>query len=116
MKILGLALFVIGGVILLIGAVVIFSTVTSTYATNACDRAAQDQKTANEAKQRCGDISSARYKEATRTLTTASDCENAKSFMNRQLVMGIVPTVIGGLMSVIGLATFLIFMFRKRTA
>ena len=116
MKYAGLVLAVLGVVILLIGAVVVAATVTSTYAPNICARAEKDKDAAREAKARCGDVTSRCYRDATDTLTTETECDNAKSFMNKQLIMGIVPIVIGGLMSVIGLAVFFVFMRRKRTA
>ena len=106
MKLLGIAgivFIIIGGLAFLIGLVVCFNTWTSDYASSTCERAANDKQAFAEAKERCGSITSDCYKQATIGLTTEEDCENKTAYMRNQLIMGIVPAVIGALLAFIGL-------------
>jgi len=106
MKILGIGgvlLLLIGGLALIIGLIVCINTWTSDYATSTCKKAATDREKFSEARELCGSTSSECYKQATIGLTTEEECENRTAFMNRQLLMGIVPAVIGGLLGFVGL-------------
>ena len=114
MRISGIILFLVGGIALLIGLVVCVSTLTSDYASAACERAAKDAKAISDARSRCGSTSSDCYKQATVGLTTQDDCDTRKAFMNRQLIMGIVPSVIGGLLAFVGLLLTVFGFIRAR--
>ena len=121
MKILGIfgvILVLVGGLALLIGLVVCFNTWTSDYATAECEKAAKDREAFAEARERCGSVTSDCYKSATVGLTSEEDCEHNKEFMNRQLIMGIVPAVIGGLIAFVGLLMAIggFFFGRKKAA
>ena len=102
MKPVGLILIIIGILALLIGLFVCFTTLTSTYASSTCEKAAIDKKAFNEASAKCGSTTSECYKQSTILLTTEADCESRKSFMRNQLIMGIVPVVIGALLAIVG--------------
>ncbi len=102
MKPVGIILIGVGVLALLIGLVVCVNTLTSDYASSACESAASDKKLFDEAKATCGSTSSDCYKRLTGALTSESDCENNKSFMTKQLIMGIVPVVIGFLLAIVG--------------
>ena len=54
MRIIGLMLFLGGGIILLTGALVCITTLRSDYASSACQRAARDEKAFSEARALCG--------------------------------------------------------------
>ncbi len=111
MKTLGLLLIIVGVLALLIGLVACFATLTSTYASSACEKAASDKSAFDKARVTCGSTTSPCYKQMTAGLTSEEDCESRKSFMRTQLVMSIVPVVIGILMAIIGF-----FLSRKRAA
>lgn len=100
--VLGIILILIGGLALLIGVVVCVTTLTSDYASSACERAANDQEAFREAKANCGSTTSDCYKQATVGLTTEEECESKTSFMRNQLIMGVVPAVIGALLAFVG--------------
>ena len=120
MKILGIfgvILVLVGGLALLIGLVVCFNTWTSDYATAECEKAAKDRDAFAEAKERCGSVTSDCYKSATAGLTSEEDCEHNKEFMNRQLIMGIVPAVLGGLIAFVELLMAICgFFFGRKKA
>jgi hypothetical protein len=107
MKIIGIAgilLFLLGGLVLLIGLVVCINTWKSDYATSTCEQAEKDRTKFAEAKEMCaGSNSSDCYRQATIGLVSESECESKKEFMNKQMLMGIVPAVIGLVMGIIGL-------------
>jgi len=98
----GIVLILVGGLAFLIGAVVCVTTLTSDYATSACKRAAADQETFSEARANCGSTTSECYKQATIGLTTQEDCDSRTSYMRNQLLMGIVPAVLGALIAFVG--------------
>ena len=100
--ILGVLLFLFGGLVLIIGLVVCVNTWTSDYATSACARAEEDRKKFDEAKELCGDVTSDCYRRATIGLTSADDCENATAFMKKQMLMGVIPAIVGGLLGIVG--------------
>ena len=113
----GIILILIGGLALLIGAVVCVTTLTSDYASSECERAANDRKAFDEAKATCGSITSECYKQATIGLTTQEDCEYKESYMRKQLIMGIVPAVIGAFVAFVGLIlTIFGFIGRRKKA
>jgi len=101
--ILGILLFLFGGLVLIIGLVVCFNTWTSDYATSACTRAAQDKEKFDEARARCGSTTSDCYQRATIGLTSEDECEHNTAFMRRQMWMGIIPAVVGVLLAIVGL-------------
>ena len=100
--ILGVLLFLFGGLVLIIGLVVCVNTWTSDYAPSACARAEEDRKKFDEAKELCGDVTSDCYRRATIGLTSADDCENATAFMKKQMLMGVIPAIVGGLLGIVG--------------
>ena len=116
--ILGVLLFLFGGLVLIIGLVVCLNTWTSDYATSACERAEEDRKKFEEAKELCGDVTSDCYRRATIGLTSAEDCENATAFMNKQMLMGVIPAIVGGLLGIVGffMAIGGFFLGRKKAA
>lgn len=101
--ILGILLFLIGGLVFIIGAVVCVNTWTSDYATDACARAARDKEKFDEAKQVCGDTTSDCYKRMTVGLTSEADCEHNTEVMDKQMLMGAIPAVIGFILAIVGL-------------
>ncbi len=114
--VIGIILFIVGGLALLIGLFVCFNTWTSDYATSACEKAANDKKAFDEARVKCGSTTSECYRQETIGLTSESECESKESFMRNQLIMGIVPAVIGALLAFVGflLAIFGFFIRRKK--
>ena len=116
--ILGVLLFLFGGLVLIIGLVVCVNTWTSDYATSACARAEEDRKKFDEAKELCGDVTSDCYRQATIGLTSPDDCENATAFMQKQMLMGVIPAIVGGLMGIVGffMAIGGFFLGRKKAA
>jgi hypothetical protein len=100
--ILGVLLFLFGGLVLIIGLVVCINTWTSDYATSTCAKAEEDRKKFDEAKTLCGDVTSDCYKRATIGLTSADDCEHDTEFMKKQMLMGVIPAVVGGLLGIVG--------------
>ena len=101
--ILGIVLFLIGGLAFLIGGFVCFTTWRDDYATAACARAARDKEKFDEAKQTCGSTTSDCYERMTIGLTSESECESRTETMNKQMLMGAIPAVIGVLLAVVGL-------------
>ena len=117
--ILGILLFLFGGLVFIIGLVVCINTYTSDYASSACEKAAQDRKKFDEAKELCGSITSDCYRQATIGLTSEDDCEARTAFMNKQMLMGIIPAVIGAVLAFVGLLMAIggfFFGRRKKTA
>lgn len=116
--ILGILLFLFGGLVLLIGAIVCVNTWTSDYATSACARAEEDRKKFDEAKTLCGDVTSDCYKRATIGLTTQEECEHNTEFMRKQMLMGVIPAIVGGLLGIVGffMAVGGFFLGRKKAA
>ncbi len=114
--ILGIVLIIIGGLAFLIGLLVCVNTWTSDYASSTCEKAEHDKKAFAEAKERCGSTTSDCYRQETIGLTSDDDCEYKKSYMNRQLIMGIVPAVIGALAAIVGLVMAIggFFLGRKK--
>jgi ABC-type antimicrobial peptide transport system permease subunit len=101
--ILGIVSFLLGGLLLIIGLVVCINTWTSDYASAACEKAAEDKKAFSEAKDLCGSTTSECYKQATVGLTSEEDCESRTAFMNKQMLMGAIPAVIGFVLGIVGL-------------
>lgn len=101
--IVGIVVLVSGGIALIIGLIVCVNTLTSDYATSSCQRAAQDQSKFDEAKTMCGSTTSDCYRQATVGLTSQDECKDRTDFMTRQLFMGIIPAVIGGVLTFVGL-------------
>lgn len=116
--ILGIVLFLLGGLALLIGVVVCINTWTSDYATATCEKAEADRKAFAEARVRCGNTSSDCYKEATSGLTSQEECDARTAFMNSQMLMGAIPAVIGLLLGIVGLIMAVggFFLARKKAA
>lgn len=116
--VLGIILVLIGGLAFVIGLIVCIATLTSDYASSTCEKASQDQKAFAEARNNCGSTTSDCYKQATIGLTTQEDCESRTTFMRNQLIMGIVPAVVGAFLVLLG-GTLAIFGFlgrRKKVA
>ena len=109
----GIVLILVGGLALLIGSVVCVTTLTSDYATSTCKQAAADEEKFSEARANCGSTTSECYKQATIGLVTEEECESKTSFMRNQLLMGVVPAVIGALAALVG-AVLAIFGFIGR--
>jgi ABC-type antimicrobial peptide transport system permease subunit len=101
--ILGIILFLIGGLVFLIGGFVCFNTWNSDYATAECEKAARDKEKFHEAKQVCGDTTSDCYQRMTIGLTSEADCEHNTEVMNKQMLMGAIPAIVGLLMAATGL-------------
>ena len=101
--ILGILAFLLGGLIFLIGLIVCINTYTSDYASSTCEQAAGDREKFSEAKASCGSITSDCYKQATIGLTSQADCDYKTEYMQKQMLMGIVPAVIGGIVAFVGL-------------
>ena len=112
--ILGIILFLGGGLALLIGLVVCVITLTSDYASSACESAANDQKAFSEAKANCGSTTSECYKQATIGKSHEEECESKTSFMRKQLIMGVVPAVIGALAALVGAVLGVIGLIGRR--
>lgn len=98
----GIILILVGGLALLIGLVVCVTTLTSDYASSTCKQAAADQEKFSEARANCGSPNSECYKQATIGLTTQEDCESKTTYMRNQLLMGVVPAVLGALIAFVG--------------
>ena len=113
MKIIGILLFLIGGLALAVGLVVCVVTLTDDYASSACSQAARDDGAIRAARTRCGADSDC-FRRSTVGLTTQDECDSRTSFMNRQLVMGIVPAVIGGFLAFVGLLLTIFGFIRAR--
>lgn len=106
MKIVGIAgilLFLFGGLVLLIGLIVCINTWTSDYATAACVQAEKDKEKFADAKDLCGSTVSDCYRRATIGLISEDECEAKKAYMSKQMLMGVVPAVIGSLVGFFGL-------------
>ena len=117
--ILGILAFLLGGLIFLIGLIVCINTYTSDYASSACEKAARDREKFSEAKALCGSVTSDCYKQATIGLTSQDDCDHNTEFMQKQMLMGIVPAVIGGIVAFVGLLMAIggfVFGRRKKAA
>ena len=117
--ILGILLLLFGGLVFIIGLVVCINTYTSDYASSACERAAQDRKKFDEAKELCGSVTSDCYRQATVGLTSEDDCEARTEYMNKQMLMGVIPAVIGAVLAFVGLLMAIAGFFfgrRKKTA
>ncbi|MEO5859979.1 MAG: hypothetical protein ABIR33_13650, partial [Pyrinomonadaceae bacterium] len=103
----------IGGLALLIGLVVCIVTLTDDYASSTCAQAARDESAIRAARTQCGPDNEC-FKRATIGKATQDDCDSRKLFMNKQLIMGIVPTVIGGLVTFVGLVLTVFGFVRAR--
>jgi len=114
MKIAGIILFLIGGLILLVGIVVCVVTLTDDYASSACAKAARDREAIARARANCSPTIPDCFRNATVGLTTQEECDSRRSFMNRQLLMGIVPGVLGGLLAFVGLLLTVFGFVRAR--
>ena len=115
--VLGIILILVGGLALLIGLVVCVTTLTSDYASSACEKAANDQKAFSEARANCGSTATDCYKQATLGLTTEDECESKTTFMRNQLIMGVVPAVIGALVAFVGTLLAIVgFIGRRKKA
>jgi hypothetical protein len=98
--------------------IVCINTWTSDYATSACVRAEEDKTKFDDAKELCGDISSDCYKRATVGLTSQDECEARTEFMKKQMLMGIIPAIVGALLGIGGffMAIGGFFLGRKKAA
>ena len=117
--ILGILAFLLGGLIFLIGLIVCINTYTSDYASSACEKAARDREKFSEAKALCGSVTSDCYKQATIGLTSQDDCDHNTEFMQKQMLVGIIPAVIGGIVAFVGLLMAIggfVFGRRKKAA
>jgi hypothetical protein len=117
--ILGILAFLLGGLIFLIGLIVCINTYTSDYASSTCEQAARDRAKFSEAKALCGSVSSDCYKQATIGLISQEDCDYKTAYMQKQMLMGIVPAVIGAVVAFVGLLMGVggfYFGRRKKTA
>jgi len=117
--ILGILAFLFGGLIFLIGLIVCINTYTSDYASSACEKAARDREKFSEAKALCGSVTSDCYKQATIGLTSQDDCDHNTEFMQKQMLVGIIPAVIGGIVAFVGLLMAIggfVFGRRKKAA
>jgi hypothetical protein len=116
--ILGILTFLFGGLIFLIGVIVCINTYTSDYASSTCEQAARDREKFSEAKALCGSVTSDCYKQATIGLTSQEDCDYKKEYMQKQMLMGIVPAVLGGIVAFVGLLMAIggFFFGRKKPA
>jgi len=116
--VLGIILLLGGGLVLLIGVIVCIATLTSNYATSTCEQAEKDREAFSEASAKCGSPTTDCYKRETIGLTTEADCEAKTAYMNKQLIMGIVPVVLGAFVGFIGavLITLGIIGRRKKVA
>lgn len=105
MRITGIILFLIGSFVLLIGIVVCVVTLADDYATKACSQAYYDADRVRSARQTCRGAAADNdcYQRSIAGLTTQEECDRRRSYMNQQLMMGIVPSVIGGLIAFVGL-------------
>lgn len=113
--ILGILLLLFGGLVFLIGLVVCINTYTSDYASSTCEKAAQDRQKFDEARELCGSTTSDCYRQATVLLTSEADCEAKTEFMNRQMLMGIIPAVLGAVFAFVGLLMAIVgFYFGRR--
>jgi hypothetical protein len=101
--ILGILALLLGGLIFLIGLIVCINTYTSDYASSTCAQAARDRGKFSEAKILCGSVTSDCYKQATIGLTSQEDCDYKTEYMQKQMLMGIVPAVIGAVIAFVGL-------------
>lgn len=101
--ILGIVAILLGGLVFIIGLVVCINTYTSDYATAACERAARDSQKFSEARALCGSTTSDCYRQATIGLTSDEECESRTEYMNKQMLMGVIPAVLGGLIAFVGL-------------
>jgi ABC-type antimicrobial peptide transport system permease subunit len=117
--ILGILAFLFGGLIFLIGLIVCINTYTSDYASSECEKAARDREKFSAAKALCGSVTSDCYKQATIGLTSQADCDYKTEYMQKQMLMGIVPAVIGGIVAFVGLIMAVggfVFARRKKPA
>lgn len=112
--ILGIILILGGGLVLLIGLFVCVTTLTSDYASSACEKAANDRSAFSEARANCGSTTSECYKQATIGLTTEGECESKTSYMRNQLIMGVVPAVIGALVAFVGAVLAIVGLIGRR--
>lgn len=113
MKVAGIILIVIGLLSFLIGLLVSYNALTSTYSKEICEQYVRDEKVRNEARKTFGNTSSDLYKEATKLATIyEADCERAKLGERNQLIIGIVITILGVLFLPIGF----IFTLKKSKA
>lgn len=101
--ILGIVAILFGGLVFIIGLVVCINTYTSDYATVACERAARDSEKFSDAKTLCGSTTSDCYRQATVGLTSQDECDSRTEYMNKQMLMGAIPAVLGGLIAFVGL-------------
>src|SRR6185295_11152640 len=99
--ILGILLFLFGGLVLLIGLIVCINTWNSDYASATCQQAAKDRKAFDDAKEMCGTTTSDCYRQATAGLTSQDECEAKTAYMDKQMLMGVVPAVIGALLGIV---------------
>jgi ABC-type antimicrobial peptide transport system permease subunit len=115
MKITGIILFLIGSFILLIGIVVCVVTLADDYATKACRDANYYADRVRSARQTCrAAADNDCYQRSIAGLTTQEECDRRRSYMNQQLMMGIVPSVIGGLIAFVGLLLTVFGFIRAR--
>lgn len=115
--VLGVILILLGGLALLIGLVVCVTTLTSDYASSTCEKAENDRSAFSEASAKCGSTTSECYKQATIGLTTEDDCEYKTAYMRKQLIMGVVPAVIGAFLAFVGVVLAIFgFLGRRKKA
>jgi hypothetical protein len=117
--ILGILLFLVGGLVFVIGGFVCINTWNSDYATAECAKAAKDREKFAEAREVCGSTTSDCYERMTIGLTSDADCQHNTEVMNKQMLMGAIPAVLGFLTAIVGLvmgAGGFLLARRKKTA
>jgi hypothetical protein len=113
----GIILTLVGGLVLLIGLVVCVTTLTSDYASSTCEKAEKDREAFSAAREKCGSPTSDCYKQETIGLTTEEECEAKQSFMRNQLIMGIVPSLLGAIVALAGAVLAIVgFIGRRKKA
>jgi hypothetical protein len=122
MKVIGIILSLIGLPAFVIGLIVCFVTLTSDYASSECAAAERDKAAIEEATKTCRQTRSTPYDvqdcigRNTIGKKTQMDCDLNRSYMNRQLIMGVVPTIIGGILAFAGVALTIFGFIRSRKA
>jgi hypothetical protein len=112
--ILGILGLLGGGLVLIIGLIVCINSLTSDYASSACERAENDREAFSEARARCGSPTTDCFKQATIGLTTEEECEAKTSFMRNQLIIGVVVAVVGGFVSLVGIVLIILGIVGRR--
>jgi hypothetical protein len=97
---------IVGVLVLLIGLLVSYNALTSTYSKSICESAMRDKQLADEASKYRGSGSAVleeKYKEAKRNADAGElSCDRAKSGERNQLIIGVVVTILGALFALVG--------------